>query len=57
MFDVKAKKTESNVLTIKNPTPRIGHQPKRGAGSHSDKRHRRTNKKSRNIQAIREEWY
>jgi hypothetical protein len=55
MFDVKVKIDRTLIITVANPTKLVkGHPIKRGAGSHTDKRHRRTDRKSRNQSAIKE---
>jgi len=55
MFTVHEKIDRTLILTIRNPKePSKGHPIKRGAGTHSDKRIRRTNRRSRNTNAINE---
>lgn len=55
MFEVKEKVDRSKIITVALPTVLVkGHPIKRGAGGHTDKRERRTDRKSRNQQAIRE---
>jgi hypothetical protein len=55
MFETREKIDTTMVITVANPTVIVkGHPVKQGAGVHSDKRFRRTNRKSRNNAAIRE---
>jgi hypothetical protein len=55
MFTVKEKTDRTMIITVALPTKSIlGHPVKRGAGGHSDKRNRRSDRRSRNQGAIRE---
>lgn len=53
MIEIRAKVDRSMTITVNNPTAIVkGHPTKRGAGVHSDKRLRRSTRRSRNNKAI-----
>ena len=56
MHAVTPKKQQDNILTVTVDTLKLvkGHPQKRGAGKHTDKRHRRSDRQSRSKQAIGE---
>ncbi len=56
MKEIKMRQDRSMVLTVTlDPTKVVrGHISLSGAGTHTDKRHRRTTRKSRNERAIAE---